>query len=61
MARLIEPTPVLEGDEALRFLKEKERVESLKPNDPEYESRKKFFNECRELVKRYPNLRIGKL
>jgi hypothetical protein len=58
MARPIEPTPALEGDEALRFLEEKERIESLKPGDPEYEERKKFFKECEEISRRYPNLSI---
>jgi len=46
MARPIEPTPVLEGDDALRFLKEKERIESLKPTDPEAIKRHRFFEEC---------------
>jgi len=58
MARPIEPTPPLEGDEALRFLEEKERIENLKPGDTEYEERKKFFKELDELFDKYPNLRI---
>ncbi len=58
MARPIEPTPVLEGDEALRFLEEMERVDSLKPGDPEYEKMKKLANEGEEILKRIPSLRI---
>jgi len=58
MARPIEPTPVLEGDEALRFLEEMKRAESLKPGDPEYEQRKKLFKECKEIVEKNPRMRI---
>ena len=58
MARPIEPTPVLEGDEALRFLEEMERMESLKPGDPEYEKMKKFFKECDEVLEKNPHLRL---
>ena len=46
MAKPIEPTPKLEGKDALRFLKEKDRIESLKPSDSEYKKRQKFFKEC---------------
>jgi hypothetical protein len=46
MAKPIEPTPKLEGNDALNFLKEKERIESLKPSDREYKERQKFFKEC---------------
>jgi len=49
MARPIEPTPTLTGRDAERFLKEKERIESLRPGDPEYEERKRFFAHCREV------------
>ncbi len=58
MARPIEPTPALEGDEALRFLEEMERTESLKPGDPEYEKIKKHAKELEELSKNNPFLRI---
>ena len=58
MARPIEPTPPLEGEAALRFLEEKERIENLKPGDPEYEKRKKIREEGKELLKKYPNLSI---
>ncbi len=49
MARPIEPTPVLTGEDAKRFLKEKERIDNLRPGDPEYEKRKAFFAECRRI------------
>jgi len=58
MARPIESTPALEGEEAVRFLEEMERIDSLKPGDPEYEKREKFFKECEELVANNPKLRI---
>jgi len=58
MARPIEPTPPLEGEAALKFLEEKERIENLKPGDPEYMERKKFQEECRDLLKKNPNMRI---
>jgi len=58
MARPIEPTPPLEGEAALKFLEEKERIENLKPGDQEYKERKKFHEECRGLLKKNPNMRI---
>ena len=58
MARPIEPTPALEGDEALRFLEEMERVESLKPGDPEYEKMKKLANRIEKIPKNDSFLRI---
>ncbi len=58
MARPIEPTPALEGDEALRFLEEMKRTESLKPGEPEYEKMKKFFKECDEILEKNPHLSL---
>ena len=52
MARPIEPTPTLKGNDALNFLKEKERIESLKPSDKEYQDREKLFDRCIEIYKR---------
>ena len=46
MARPIAPTPTLTGKDAVRFLKEKERIENLDPNSREAKAREKFFNEC---------------
>jgi len=54
MARPIEPTPPLEGEDALRFLEEMERVDSLKPGDPEYEERKKRTKELEKSLKNDP-------
>lgn len=58
MAKPIEPTPVLEGKEALRFLKEVERIDSLKPEDPEYKKREKLFKECEKIIRKNPKLKI---
>ena len=52
MARPIAPTPVLKGRDAVRFLKEKERIENLDPDSPEAKQREAFFNECIELYNR---------
>lgn len=38
------------GRDAINFLREKERIESLKPDDPEYRERKEYFRECREIA-----------
>jgi len=46
MARPLELIEKLEGEDAMRFLDEMERIESLKPGDPEYEKREKFFEKC---------------
>ncbi len=54
----IESAPPLEGEKALKFLEEKERIEHLKPGDPEYEERKKIREEGKALLKKYPNLSI---
>ena len=48
MARPLEPIPVLKGDDAVNFLREKVRIESLKPSDEEYVKREEFFNKCVE-------------
>lgn len=58
MAKPIEPTPILEGEEALKFLKEMGRIDSLKPEDSEYKRREKFFKECEEILRKNPQLRI---
>lgn len=52
MARPIEPTPILKGNDALNFLKEKERIESLKPSDKEYQDREKLFDRCIKIYKK---------
>lgn len=46
MARPLESIPTLKGNDALKFLKEKERIESLKPSDEESKDRAKFFDKC---------------
>jgi len=46
MARPIRLGTELEGEDAIRFLREMKRVESLKPGDPEYEKRERFFERC---------------
>ena len=48
MARPLEPIPVLKGEDALNFLKEKARIESLRPADEEYVRRVEFFSKCME-------------
>lgn len=52
MAKPLESIPTLKGKDALNFLKEKERIESLKPSDKEYMDREKFFASCIRLYKR---------
>lgn len=49
MAKPLEPLPVLKGRDALNFLREKDRIESLKPSDKEYRDREKFFARCRDV------------
>ena len=49
-----------EGEEALKFLREIKRIDSLKPDDPEYRRREKFFSECEEILVKNPRLRIFK-
>jgi hypothetical protein len=46
MARPILPTPTLRGKDAIRFLKEKERVENLDPNSKEAKERNAFLDHC---------------
>jgi hypothetical protein len=58
MARPIEPTPTLRGKDAVNFLNEKKRIESLKPTDKEYKHREAFFNECIEIAEKYKPVRI---
>ena len=58
MARPIEPTPTLRGKDAVNFLTEKKRIDSLKPSDEEYKKREAFFKECVELAKKYKPVRI---
>lgn len=53
MARPIEPTPVLRGKDAERFLREKERIENLDPSCPEAKKRAAFFDECVALYKKH--------
>jgi len=38
------------GRDAISFLNEKERIESLKPDDLEYRERKKYFRECKKIA-----------
>ncbi len=52
MAKPLEPIPTLKGRDALNFLREKDRIESLKPSDREYRDREKFFNRCVELYRK---------
>ncbi len=51
MARLLELGVKLEGGDAIRFLDEMNRIESLKPTDKEYQERKKYFEYCENLAK----------
>ncbi|MFZ2455066.1 MAG: hypothetical protein WAX07_01115 [Candidatus Altiarchaeia archaeon] len=53
MARPIAPTPVLTGKDAERFLKEKDRIDNLDPNNSEGRKREAFFNECIEIARRF--------
>lgn len=61
MAKPIEPTPTLEGDDALRFLKEKERIESLKLTDPEAIKRHRFFEGCKTAYKEWKKGKGGQV
>jgi hypothetical protein len=51
MARPLKLGVKLEGEDAINFLDEMDRVESLKPEDKEYAERKKYFEHCRRLAK----------
>lgn len=53
MARPIEPTPALTGRDAERFLKEKERIESLDPGSREAREREAFFRKCEATYARF--------
>jgi len=46
MASQIAPTPTLTGEDAKRFLKEKDRIEKLDPQSIEAKERNRFLNEC---------------
>jgi len=50
MAKPIKLVEKVYGRDAINFLNEKERVESLKPNDPEYIERKEYFRECKGIA-----------
>lgn len=50
MARPIKLVNRITGDDAVRFLEEMDRIESLKPTDKEYIERKKYFEYCRKLA-----------
>jgi len=51
MARPIKLGVKVTGDDAVRFLEEMDRIESLKPTDKEYKERKKYFEYCRKLAR----------
>ncbi len=46
MARPIEPLPTLMGQDAVNFLREKERIENLDPNGKEAKERNSFLDKC---------------
>jgi len=50
MAKPIKLVEKVYGRDAINFLNEKERVGSLKPDDPEYIERKEYFRECRGIA-----------
>lgn len=51
MARPIKLVNRITGDDAVRFLEEMDRIESLKPTDKEYIERKKYFAYCEKLAR----------
>ncbi len=51
MARPIKLVTTITGDDAVRFLEEMDRIESLKPTDKEYQERKKYFAYCEKLAR----------
>ncbi|MFZ2455065.1 MAG: hypothetical protein WAX07_01110 [Candidatus Altiarchaeia archaeon] len=53
MAHPIASTPALTGKDAIRFLKEKDRIDNLDPNSSEGRKREAFFNECIEIARRF--------
>lgn len=57
MARPIEPTPTLEGEDAENFYRELERPLSLE----ELEQRRKMFAEAEEIFKRHGRKFIEKM
>jgi hypothetical protein len=52
MARPIESLPTLTGQDAINFLREKERIENLDPKSKEARDRNAFFDECVEFYKK---------
>jgi len=54
MAKPIEPTPILTGKDAVRFLKEKERIENLSPKSEEYGTLVSLGKACMELFRQKP-------
>ncbi len=53
MARPIAPTPKLSGEDAERFLKEKDRIDNLESKSPEARKREAFFDECTRIAKKF--------
>ena len=51
MAKPLKLGVKLKGDDAVRFLDEMDRIESLKPTDSEYRERKKYFKHCKRLAR----------
>jgi len=51
MARPIKLGTKITGDDAVRFIEEMDRIESLKPTDAEYIERKEYFEYCRKLAR----------
>jgi hypothetical protein len=46
MARPIESLPTLKGQDAIDFLREKERIEKLDPRSKEAKARNAFLDRC---------------
>jgi hypothetical protein len=44
--------PTLTGQDAINFLREKERIENLDPKSKEARDRSAFFDECVEFYKK---------
>jgi len=53
MARPIEPTPTLRGKDAVNFLNEKKRIESLKPTDRNFLNEKKRIESLKPTDREY--------
>jgi len=54
MAKPIEPTPILKGADAVRFVREKERMEKLNPKSEEHRRLVSLGKECLKLYKEKP-------